>query len=213
MQVMSNVRDRYKEDIEKNKKENYETVQIEVQQAKSEKEKAIREKIAKGEDTSKEEPLKLSESQEHRINEYNRINVEINSKIEEEIEQELTKLNLDDLRFNQCIATSLPSYIEDPKVKEEDTKRLVELAEFMSGKMLNRIYLDLQGLQRFTPIDSESLGEFLHKFSVNIRYLGALACKFDPLKHPSINLVIQRSIFVRSFKHYLNEAIKSVPSI
>jgi len=103
--------------------------------------------------------------------------------------------------------------VEDPIVKENDTKKLVELAEFMSSKMLNRLYLDLQGLQRFTPIDSESLGEFLHKFNVNIRYLGALATKFEASKHPSINLIIERSILVRSLKHFLNEAIKCVPSI
>lgn len=90
---------------------------------------------------------------------------------------------------------------------------LEELAEFAKGPVVNKVLHEWVTGPKSTPIDSESVSAFIHKFGLNLRYLGFIADRVNKESTPSISITLRRTILVRSFKHLLNEAMRESDTI
>jgi len=53
--------------------------------------------------------------------------------------------------------------------------------------------------------DSASLSEIFHFFGINNRYLGNVTKRIDEKTNPSLKIILEKAIFVRSLKHVLRE--------
>ena len=59
-----------------------------------------------------------------------------------------------------------------------------------------------------SPIDSCSLGIFIHKYGLNIRYLGAITEQLENAKLSSYSLIARRTMLVRCLKHFLSKVMR-----
>lgn len=50
----------------------------------------------------------------------------------------------------------------------------------------------------------------MHKYGLNVRYLGLLYKKIDKKRSPHLSIMIEKVIYVKSIKNILNTALKSV---
>lgn len=50
----------------------------------------------------------------------------------------------------------------------------------------------------------------MHKFGLNVRYLGFLYKKIDKKRSPHLSIMIEKVIYVKCIKNIMNTAIKTV---
>ncbi len=60
--------------------------------------------------------------------------------------------------------------------------------------------------------DTRNIIDIMHKYGLNVRYLGFLYKKIDKKRSPHIEIVIEKVIYIKCIKNIMNTALKSVSS-
>lgn len=68
----------------------------------------------------------------------------------------------------------------------------------------------LEGDMKKHLADSKNIVEIMHKYGLNVRYLGFLYKKIDKKRSPHISIMIEKVIYVKCIKNIINTALKSV---
>jgi len=60
--------------------------------------------------------------------------------------------------------------------------------------------------------DTKNIVEIMHKYGLNVRYLGFLYKKIDKKKSPHIEIIVEKAIYIKCIKNIMNTALKSISS-
>jgi len=208
VQVIHDVKSRFTKEIEDNKQENLASVQASINEKKEKKAMEIQDNI----DPSNTK-VDLSEEERQKIDLYNKNNAEISQKIDDAVKQDIESKGLEDYRVNPVLLTNATNYQIKDEEKDSDLEVLNEIAKFAKESMTTRVAQDWSRLLKMIPIDSESLGIYLHKFGLNIRYIGYLIERLPKATHPAYYITVKRTILVRALKHFINRVIRSTDII
>lgn len=105
--------------------------------------------------------------------------------------------------FNPNIASMIEN--EDDGLKSQETDHLKSLATFITDNAIPFFKNELGANPTSVPIDMDSLIELMHKYGINVRYLGLICSQFD---HPSdrfFRLLFEKAILIRSLRKYFRK--------
>ena len=174
-----------------------------------------RDAIKKAESTEEGEEITPKEEVSKELtDELNKLRVEaqeVHSQMGKEIEEEIKRLNLNDLRFDTSLYSGMESYYENKSQEEAEREKLRKLAEFARGKMVNNFIEEWSRMAKTFPIDTISLVQAMHNYGLSSRYLGYILKALDVNTHMKHTLLTQRTIIVRSLSHIFNQVLTSVP--
>ena len=94
---------------------------------------------------------------------------------------------------------------------------LKQLGDFVRNDSISSLIVESLAVSEGGPSDSASLTELFHQHGVNMRYLGRVIeifrryCASKSLKFSHIEFLLEKEIFVRSFKHALTPYLSSCP--
>ena len=160
-----------------------------MKKQKAEQEKLKQEQLKK-EEEKKEEPKVEEKNEEPKVEE---------KKEEPKAEaQEPPKLP----RFNPSISTHIESVNSNT---EEEVANLKKISEFLTKNMIPTFINNLTANSSSIPLDSKDLASSLHKFGINIRYIGTIYAKLQPRHHSHYIKLIERFVIIRSLRKFLRE--------
>lgn len=105
-------------------------------------------------------------------------------------------------------------------LKAREIGDLEEACQFLKNDLIKTFLLEWSKTSPF-PCDNNDITTFLHKYGINLRYLGAIydICNKN-VQNPQMGsyrsiyhvmgFMIERMVFVRSLKHYIFEVLRSI---
>lgn len=102
--------------------------------------------------------------------------------------------------FNPNIGSMIEN--EDDGLKTQETEHLKALATFIIENAIPFFKNELGSNPTSVPIDMESLVELLHKYGINVRYLGKIYKQFDQPADRFFKLLFEKVILIRSLRKF-----------
>ena len=183
-----------------------------VKKQKAEQEKLRQEQLKKQEEEKKEievkeDQPKVEEKKEEEIKEQEKKVEELKEeekKVEEPKEEEKKTVNEPPKlpRFNPSISTHIESVNANT---EEEKANLKKISEFLTKNMIPTFINNLTTNSASIPLDSKDLADSLHKFGINIRYVGRIYSQLNNRNHTHYMKLIERFVIIRSLRKLLRE--------
>lgn len=105
--------------------------------------------------------------------------------------------------FNPNIGSMIEN--EDDGLKKIETEKLKSLANFINENAIPFFKNELSSNPTSVPIDMESLVEMLHKYGINVRYLGQIYHSFEHSTERFFKQLFERIILIRSLRKYFRK--------
>lgn len=103
-------------------------------------------------------------------------------------------------------------YAKDDKAKLEDETELKKVCAFIKDNSIPRFISDWHTIKPYACSNSDITRQ-LHSYGINLRYMGSIVSLLESKKEfQYLSMVLTRSIFVRSLKHYINEILRGCGS-
>ena len=211
----------YLENVEKKAKEQEEAARI-TETKESEETKQIEETqifeesnttdiIESKENLNIEDSKKDVQDGQKEIDEQLKENLLINDQEREGefVEKMMSEFNL---KLNPSLHTSFEPYYdlekpEDVAKKAGEIEDLKKLAKFLDDYSINKFIHDWHNTKPFAS-DDKDITNMLHTYGINLRYLGKILTKTKEITFPNLHMVLHRTIFVRSMKHFINSILR-----
>ena len=105
-------------------------------------------------------------------------------------------------RFNPSLLTLLESH--NP-TNATDLESLTELSKFLNSSAIGYFISELNSTPNAIPIDMESFVDLMHKYGINVRYIGTIYRQLDPKVNCHILRLIERIVFVRALRKFVRQ--------
>lgn len=135
----------------------------------------------------------------------------------EKEEEEVNKMWDISMKLNPSQYTSFEPYYDTEK-PEDVAKKASEIEEqkkqsnFLEEHSISKFISDWHKTKPFAS-DNKDITAMFHTYGINMRYLGNVLKKATEKLFPNLNMVLCRVIFVRSLKHFINEALRECSTI
>ncbi|MCA6493257.1 MAG: hypothetical protein IM572_11330, partial [Chitinophagaceae bacterium] len=107
------------------------------------------------------------------------------------------------IKFNPSLFTAIESL--NPETSTTDTDNLKEVAKFLTDNAISYFITELNSAPNSIPVDMESFIDLMHKYGINVRYLGAIYKLLDPKVNTHILRLIERIVFIRALRKYIRD--------
>ena len=178
---------------EEKKEENREEAKEETKEDKKEetKEEVKEDKKEETKEEVKEEEVKEEVKEENK------------EEIKEEEKKEETKPKSSRIsKFNPSIST----FVESENTNStEEKENLRKIADFLTKNMIPTFISNLTTNNSSIPLDITDFASSLHKFGINIRYIGKIYTLLNKKIHTHYRKLIERFVIIRSIRKLLRE--------
>lgn len=105
--------------------------------------------------------------------------------------------------FNPNIGSMIEN--EDDGLKVAETEQLKSVASFIVDNAIPFFKSELGSNPTSGPIDMEGLIELLHKYGINVRYLGRILTQLDQPADKFFRVLLEKTILIRSLRKYFRK--------
>lgn len=105
--------------------------------------------------------------------------------------------------FNPNIGSMIEN--EDDGLKAAETEQLKSVASFIVDNAIPFFKSELGSNPTSGPIDMEGLIELLHKYGINVRYLGRILTQLDQPADKFFRVLLEKTILIRSLRKYFRK--------
>ena len=112
------------------------------------------------------------------------------------------------IKFNPSLMTAIESL--NPETNTTDAESIKEIAKFITENAISYFITELNSAPNSIPVDMESFIELMHKYGINVRYLGAIYKLLDPKINTHILRLIERVVFIRALRKYVRDLATKV---
>lgn len=105
--------------------------------------------------------------------------------------------------FNPNIGSMIEN--EDDGLKSAETEQLKSVAAFIVENAIPFFKSELGSNPTSGPIDMEGLIELLHKYGINVRYLGRILAQLDQPTDKFFRVLLEKTILIRSLRKYFRK--------
>lgn len=102
--------------------------------------------------------------------------------------------------FNPNIGSMIEN--EEDGLKTQETENLKSLSTFILENAIPFFKAELYSNPTSVPIDTDSLIESMHKYGINVRYIGRIWASFDGPNDKFFKLLFEKTILIRSLRKY-----------
>ena len=211
---MNNIEEYYGNKEEANQEENGNEEKItETSEQKTENETPkennnVDEKGAKSEQIETKENVEAKKEETKEIIEPKKEETKENAETKQE-ETDQKKISKKIIEFNPSLLTLFENITDDKR--EDELKALDLVAKFLNENAIGFFNTELSSAPNSIPVDMESLVDLMHKYGINVRYLGRIHSTFDHKSQAHIAKLFERVILVRALRKHLREIAIELP--